>query len=394
MGLGPSTFFHKERYGEDRLVAGGSLGKPTAEYLARTPLPAHVQADLLRLHHGRTDYLAGLSTAEKIGRLQSMSCRDYLLNVAKVHPDVPPLLHGVWALSTDAVTAWFAFYRHRPGFDGLGLVRPDDSPESPEHSSDDFPLPAGNSDIARRIVRALIPEALPSGSYAAVQTGRVNYAALDRAASPVRLRLESTAVRVAHVGDRPGAQFARDTREVEVVYLRGGRAYRVRAGQAVLACNNAMIPFLCPELPEGQKRALHQSVRAVNQMTNVLIRDFRAMAALRVETVTCPHAFYGSFNLNDPVTLGGIAPPSDPSQPAVLNVNTGTNSGILSNDTMTEALLGRTLPAGATMQDRFRALRTALLRTPFETFERAVRSQLGRALAGGGSDPARYYERI
>ncbi len=389
MGLGPATFFRKEAFGVDRLVAGGSINRPTAEYLAKTPLAPAIQADLVRLHHGTTDYLAGLSPAEKVAKLQSMSYRDYLLQVAKVHPDVPSLLHGVWALSTDAVTAWFAFYRYRPGFAGLGLTRPPDSPESPDHSADDFPLPAGNSDIARLLVRSLIPDAMPAGSFAEAQGARVDYAQLDRPGASVRLRLESTAVLVSHSGPRAVAQFERDTRGVEVVYLRGGRRFRVQAAQAVLACNNAMIPYLCPELPEAQKAALHQSVRAVNQMTNVLVRDFRAFAALKVETVTCPSSFYGSFNLNDPVTLGGVAPPTDPSQPAILNVNTGTNSGILSNDTMTAELMGRPFPAGATMQERFRALRAALLRTPFETFERAARTQLARALGDGGFDPAR-----
>jgi len=389
LGLGPATFFRKEAFGVDRLVTGGSINKPTAEYLAKTPLAPAIQADLVRLHLGTTDYLAGLSPAEKIAKLQSMSYRDYLLQVAKVHPDVPSLLHGVWALSTESVTAWFAFYRYRPGFSGLGLTRPGDSPESPDHSSDDFPLPAGNSDIARLLVRWLIPEAMPAGGFAEAMALRVDYARLDQPASPVRLRLDSTVVHVAHVGARPGAQFERDTRDVEVVYLRGERAFRVKAGHVVLACNNGMIPHLCPELPDSQKTALHQSVRAVNQMTNVLVRDFRAFAALHVETVTCPSSFYGSFNLNDPVTLGGVAPPSDPSQPAILNVNTGTNSGILSNDTMTAELMGRPFPAGASMQDRFRALRAALLRAPFETFERAARTQLARALGDGGFDPAR-----
>ena len=389
MGLGPATFFRKEAFGVDRLVTGGSFNRPTAEYLAKTPLAPQVQADLLRLHTGTTDYLAGLSPAEKIAKLQSMSYRDYLLQVAKVHPDVPSLLHGVWALSTESVTAWFAFYRYRPGFAGLGLTRPGDSPESPDHSSDDFPLPAGNSDIARLLVRWLIPDAMPAGAFAEAMSLRVDYARLDRDGSPVRLRLDSTVVHVAHVGARASAQFERDTRDVEVVYLQDERAWRVTAGHVVLACNNGMIPYLCPELPEAQKTALHQSVRAVNQMTNVLVRDFRALAALKVETVTCPSSFYGSFNLNDPVTLGGIAPPSDPSQPAILNVNTGTNSGILSNDTMTAELMGRPFPAGATMQDRFRALRAALLRAPFETFERAARTQLARALGAGGFDPAR-----
>jgi spermidine dehydrogenase len=389
LGMGPGVFFRQEKYGEDKLVVGGSLTNPNAEFLAKTPLPEQVQADLVRLYRGKVDYMAGLSKEEKIAKLQKMSYRDYLLNVAKVHPDVPSLLGGVWALGTDITTAWFAYYRYRPGFDGLGIERPPDSPESPAHTADDFRMPAGNSDVARLIVRYLIPAALPPGSFADVQTKRVNYAALDESSSTARIRLNSTAVRVQHAGAGPRAQFERDTREVDVIYMRDGKAYRVRGKGVVLACNNGMIPHLCPELPEMQKQALHQSVRAVNQSTNVLIRDFKAFANLKVSNVGCPNSFYGGFSLGNPMSLGHYEPPRDPSQPILVGFSSGGNSGILSNDTMTSELLGGPPEPGSTMQDRFRALRVALLSTPFETFERAVRTQTSRALAGSGFDPAR-----
>src|SRR5262249_34692027 len=54
-----------------------------------------------------------------------------------------------------------------------------------------------------------------------------------------------------------------------------------------------------------------------------------------------------------------------------------------------ELCKGSPPPPGTPMQDQFRAVRTALLSTPFETFERAIRSQSSRALAGSDFDPAR-----
>ena len=65
------------------------------------------------------------------------------------------------------------------------------------------------------------------------------------------MRLNSTVIRVLHVGDPKTA------RQVEVTYVRGGKAYTVRANDCVLASWNMMIPYLCPELPEAQKAALH-----------------------------------------------------------------------------------------------------------------------------------------
>jgi spermidine dehydrogenase len=390
MGYRPAVFFRREKYGEDTLVTGGSLSSPTADFLKKTPLPPEVQADLVRLYTGKTDYLAGLTPAQKRDKLQSVSYQRYLLDIVRVHPDVPSLLGGVWALGPETTTAWFAYYRYKPGFDGLGLARPADSPESPEHEADDFRLPAGNSDIARLIVRALIPPCLSAGSFADVQTSRVDYSKLDEPSSNARIRLNSTVVRVQHVGADPAAQFERDSREVDVVYIRGKRAYRVRARDAVLACNNAMIPYLCPELPEPQKAALHAAVRAVNQVTNVLVRDFKAFAALKVEYVECPSSFYWGFGLITPRSLGDLHASRDPSEPILVNFDSGANSGLLTNETMVAELTnGKPPHPGTPVRERFRILRAALLATPFDTFERAVRSQMSRALAGGGFDPAR-----
>ena len=364
MGLGPAAFFRKEKHGVDKLVLGGSLRYPTPEFLAKTPLPSRVREDLTHLYFGKVDYMEGLSKEEKIARLQTMSYRDYLLDVAKVHPDVVPLLYGVWALRPDTVTAWFAYYRHKPGFDGLGVARPPDSPGSEKHEADHLILPAGNSDVARLLVRALVPGALPEGSFADVQTARVDYSTLDDASSSARIRLNSTVVRVQHVGAKPEAQFEPDRRAVEVVYVRNGRAHRVVSADVVMACDNAITPFICPELPGAQKRSLRQAVRAANQMTNVLLRDFKSFEKLKVSSVDCPNSFYGAFYLNNPMLLGDLEPPRDPSEPVIVSCATGLNSGILSNDAMVHELTGGSPPPlGTSMKECFRALREGLLRT-------------------------------
>lgn len=389
LGMRSATFFRKEIYGKDRLVPGGTPQQPTPEFLAKTPLSRQVKDDLLRLMTGKIDYLPGLSREEKIARLRSMSYRDYLLNVAKVHPDVLPYTQGVWCLGNDTASAWFAFFRYKPGFEGLGIERPEGSPESPEHSSDDFSLPAGNSDIARLIVRALIPDALVSGSCIDVETDRVNYAALDQPSSVTRIRLGSIVVRAKHVG-QSAQQFEPDGREVDIHYIRDGKGYRVTGKNVVMACYNNIIPAICPELPEEQKVALHQAVRAANQATNVLFRNWQAFARLKINNITCPNAFFGRIGLASPRYFGKLKPSIDPSEPIVVSFGTGANSGILSNETMMSELLGGAVPPpGTPMDAQFRAVRAGLLQTPFEHFERTVRSLSARALAGTSFDPAR-----
>ena len=69
-----------------------------------------------------------------------------------------------------------------------------------------FHFPDGNASIARMLVRKLIPEAISGNTAADVVLARADYAKLDRADSPVRIRLNSTAVRVKHLGDAASAK--------------------------------------------------------------------------------------------------------------------------------------------------------------------------------------------
>lgn len=387
--LRPAVFFGKKTYGRDQLVTGGSLSRPTGEFLARTPLPPALQADILRLMTGTADYLPGLSVDEKIAKLRSISYRDYLLDVAKFSPEILFFTEGVWCLGNDMATAWFAFFRGKPGFAGLGLPMPYGSPESDEQEAADFQLPAGNSDIARLIVRALIPDALPAGSWQEVEGQRVNYATLDQPSSPTRIRLSSIVVSARHIGPAPH-QFEPEGREVAVAYMHGGKAYAVRGKNVIMAGMNNMVPYICPEMPDAQKVALHTAVRAVNQQTNVLFRNWEAFAKLGVSGVSFPHSFYGAMRLGFPHAVQGLSPPQLPSDPILVGFPTAANSGIAANPTMvSELLAGGSIPPGTPMDDQFRAIRAGLLATPFETFERAVRTQAASALAGSGFDPAR-----
>jgi spermidine dehydrogenase len=80
--------------------------------------------------------------------------------------------------------------------------------------------------------------------------------------------------------------------------------------------------------------------------------------------------------LDFPVSMGGYKFPSKPEEPAVL------------------FLLRTPCKPGLPMRDQFRAGRTELLRTPFSTFERNIRDQLGRMLGQTGFDPAKDIEGI
>jgi len=389
LGLRQATFFRKEVYGEDRLVPGGAALRPTAEWLAQTPFPQPVRDSLLRFTTQAIDYMPGMSAEQKVAALRSMSYRDYMLNVAQVHPDVVPLMEGIWCLGPDMGSAWFAFFRMKPGFEGLGIERPAFSPEGDDHEADDFTLPAGNSDIARLLVRSLVPGSLPEGDFAAVETKRVDYGTLDRPGQGTRIRLNSMVVGVKHLGPA-GRLFDPDDSECGISYIRAGSMHQVRAKNVVMACMNNVIPYLIPELPDEQKAAMHQAVRAVNQITNVLFRNWEPFAQAKLSSVSFPNTFFGRMGIAGQRYFGELTPPQSPSEPMIVGFSTGSNSGVCSNTTMLAELCGGSPPEpGTHPDDQFRMARAGLLRTPFEQFERHVRAQAAAALSGTDFDPAR-----
>jgi spermidine dehydrogenase len=234
-----------------------------------------------------------------------------------------------------------------------------------------FHFPDGNASVARLLVRALIPEALPGTTAPDSVLAKADYAKLDRAGAPVRIRLSSTAVRVRHVGTPSSAS------EVEVAYGRDKNVYTVRAKGVVLACWNMVIPFLCPELPDTQKAALEYGVKVPLVYTSVALKNWTAFKKLGINGASSPGMYHTGVRLEVPTVIGGYNPtPSSPDDPIIVRM------------TRTPCKPGR--PS----REQHRAGHVDLLTTPFSTFELKIRDQLARILGGGGFDPARDIDAI
>jgi spermidine dehydrogenase len=368
-GLSESVWFDRETFGTDRLVPGR---RGSAQAVPGYPLLARARADILRIEAGKTDFMPGLSSSEKKDRLSRMSYADFISKVVQADPAVVQFYqqatHGWWGVGIDAITALDCWGNDFPGFKGMNLApgsiaRMGFTPAgfADTGGSKSLHFPDGNGTVARLLVRGLLPDAVPGRSAADVVTARIDYARLDRASSPVRLRLNSTAVRAVNTA---GAG-------TEVIYIRGGLASRVHGRHCVLACWNMMIPYLCPELPEAQKSALHELVKTPLVYTSVALRDWRAFEKLKVSRVYSPGGYHSELWLNEKVDIGAYRSVEDPSQPMLLHAQ-------------------RTpCKPGLTEHEQNKAGRAELLATSFETFERNVRDQLARTLAGSGFDPVR-----
>jgi len=372
--MGTAAFFDKETFGEDRLVTGMN-SRPWSEFLAEAPLTGAVRKDIARVYTENKDYLAGLSQREKAEKLSKISYAEYLTKYCGLLPEALPFFqtftHDLFCIGIEAVPAMACYEAGDDyesftyaGFQGLGL------PTAGKEEPYIFHFPDGNASIARLLVRALLPDALPGATMEDGVTARADYSKLDQADALVRIRLNTTAVQVQH------SNASGSPNVVRIAYVRGGKLQTIAAKNCVLACYNGMIPYLCPELPEKQKDALSYLVKAPLVYTHVALRNWTSFAKLNAHQIVAPGGYHTYTALDFPVSLGEYHFPNNPEEPIVL------------------FMLRTPCKPGLPQRDQNRAGRVELLQIPFSQFERYIRDQLARMLSGAGFDPARDIEGI
>jgi spermidine dehydrogenase len=355
MDLSYAIAFDQQTYGRQKLVTGyGS--RPWQEFAAEFT--------------DKRDYLPGMSRDEKIALLSRISYRSYLRDYVKVDEQVLEMYQrwgmSYWCVGMDEVPAIDILgYTDGGGMPGLEHTLPRKGGRGSEPYI--FHFPDGNASVARLLVRNLIPEALPGSTMEDSVTARLDYSALDQEGAALRIRLNSTAVNVAHTAG---------SKAVNVTYVHSGNGHTVRARKCIMACYNSAIPYICPDLPEKQRAGLAYNVKVPLTYTKVMVSNWRAFADLGVRFVYYTNDFYKQVELDYPVSIGDYSFGADPDQPMALH---------MCHVPYFDDIQG---------PEQWRAGRRKLLETPFSTFEHHARDQLDQALSGTEFDADKDIEAI
>ena len=374
LGLSRGVFFDKENFGEDKLVTGDPTpmvaddiapdqlhARAIPDFINDFPLPQADRQALIALHMTPKDYLPGKTTEEKTAHLEAISYQDFLLKDVGLSAQAVKYFQSrtndFMALSIDAVAASDAYSVGFPGFSAMNLQPISEEAQAEMEEPYIYHFPDGNASLARLLVRSLIPTVAPGHTMDDIVLAPFDYAKLDQAKAPVRIRLNSTAASVRNVGSG-----------VNVGYSRGGQLSQVRGKHCIMACYNMIIPYLLRDLPPEQSHALSQNVKFPLVYTKVVIRNWQSFQKLGVHEIYAATQPYSRIKLDYPVSMGGYDHPKDPTQPIGLHmvyVPTSPNSGM-------------------NARDQARAGRGRLYGQSFEQLEAQLRDQLQRMLGPGG----------
>ncbi len=375
--LATATYFDGAIYGSDRLVnyplMRYTMFLPLADSplelqdaIEQLPLGRNARRELAQLHAARENRLPDIPAGEQAEYLQRISYREFLeRHMGVTDPEVFALYQGLIVDSAASIEVSSALgVMGYSGFPGLKATAMADYEDVSEPYI--FHFPDGNASIARMLVRRMIPRVAAGSTMDDIVLAKFDYSKLDESDSSVRLRLNSTAVRVEHEGSPQNA------RQLSVTYVKDKMAYRVRGRHCVMAGYNAMVPHICPELPATQREALAYGIKSPIVYTSVLLRNWRAWKKLGIGFFASPGAYYAVSMLDFPVSMGGYEYSANPDEPIVVHMERFAKGD----------------DPHATPREQRLAGRRELFATPYETIERETRRQLAGALAGGGFDPA------
>ena len=347
-------------------------GQGYEDYVRTLPIPGSEQDKFIDFFGGRRDFLDGMSLSEKWDYINSVSYNRFLLDRVGLNETSLPIMNAVLVQLT-GVSGWNLSVLEGVTYGGTGIKSLGWLGRATASIAGAFidsllnvkMFPDGNASVARLIVQRLFPAVAPDMQGPQdVAIARFNYDALDRDNQPTRLRLNSTVVGAREI----------DGKHVEVDYVQKGQSLRVTADHCVMACYNALIPHLCPQMPEAQKEGLSYGVKTPFVYANVQLDNGRAYDKLGAQLFQCPHDPFQWVSSAPGMSVGGYEPPRGPDDPMVV---------FMMNSPMTEA------QEQGTGRDQLRMGRHRVYSTPFATYEQQIREQLQSMLGQHGFEHER-----
>ena len=363
MPLGTTPYGSSKNYG---FYFGSKFGQkpgvwvidPWGRQLEGAPLSDEVKAELMRYRTVRDGGPRPVSEGDAISRqLDTITLEEHLMarhHITRqtVREWLSPVEGGGYGLGPDVLSAYCAYAPET------------EYPDDGDDELGDQMFPDGNAGFARLMVKTLIPDAF-DGEHTvdAVWRNPVRFASLDRKGQPTRIRLNATVVRVEHAGDPARAPH------VNVTYVKGGRAFRVKARKVVMAGGSWTTKHIVRDLPALHREAYAQFYRSPCLMANVAVRNWRFLYALGLTGARWFEGIGNYLSVRKMAVVGGTPASFGPDSPTVLTLK------------VLYAQPG--LPIG----EQGSRGRTEMLGKTFAQYERAIREQMGDMFAVGGFDP-------
>ncbi len=328
--------------------------------LARTPISAKSRAEMQRLHSrsGNGGFAPPTQHGDPVSReLDQMTLEQHICKTRGVSPEtvrtfLSPVTGGGSGLGADVLSA-YADYAADVLF-----------PWAYDQRAQMFP--GGNTGIARHMLKALLPEAIPGpATMANICRTPVQFSTLDRPGKNVRLRMRATVVSVEHDGppNRTGA--------VNVLYLKSGNLYRIRARTVIMAGGSWTTKHIIRDLPAPHREAFAQFHRSPCLMANVAVRNWRFLYKLGITGCQWYEGLGNYCAVRRSAVFGSESTSIDPDTPVVLAL---------------KILFSK---PGQPIETQTAQGRTELLQTPFRVYERQIREQFTQMFGRSGFDARR-----
>jgi spermidine dehydrogenase len=339
----------------------GWAKNPIAAGFTNTPWTPAVQKELDDFANNRRDAVSGKADADRwLDSITYYELLDKLGYGAETKRYIDPLLSvGNFGVCGNAVS----------GYAAKRLTLPGTIPSNEPNRFVDVTVvsfPGGNAAILRKMWARMLPEAISGdGSLAAAAQGKVNFEALDRAGAPLRIRLQSTAVRIRHAGDPATASH------VHVTYAREGKLHCVRSKAVIMGSGGWVNRNVVSDLSPAHAAAYGQFSYGPVLTANVAVRHWRYFDKLGFIAARWFTGLGWHVCVRRNVAWRPNAPTLTPNSPIVLTLYIP-----LPHPEVDPAVQGM-------------AGRAQLMSTSYADYERQIREQLSEMFAASGFDARR-----